>query len=200
MKINSGILRNTLFFFLVLGLFAILNLLLHEFGHCVTIEAVRGECEGIYVFPGVKIWPWEERGNPYKGLWDNKIALTQYEKLAPTEKANGLNSLMGSGSVAVASLLALAGLYVFHPKGWVRFPLLAQSMMFLDLLLYTILPRWFGRPHFFFIGGDSPEPLEGAIQMGIPETFFIACVLLYSALMITGLIRYIWRGMKSQTK
>jgi hypothetical protein len=69
--------------------------------------------------------------------------------------------------------------------------------MFLDLLFYTILPRWFGLRHFFFIGGDYPEPLDGAIQMGIPESRFIAGILIYSALMIAGCLRYVLREMRT---
>jgi hypothetical protein len=71
---------------------------------------------------------------------------------------------------------------------------IAQSLMFLDLLFYVILPRWFGLRHLFFIGGDSPEPLNGAIKMGINESIFIAGVLVYSSLMAAGCARYIWQS------
>lgn len=187
---------NSLIFLLVLGLIALVNLLVHEFGHCITINKVGGQCEGVYVMPGFKIWPLTAFGDQFIGVWDNAIGRARYNELAPTVQENGLASVMGSGSVAALSLLALIGLYIFQPQGWARFPLLAQSLMFLDLLFYVILPRWFGLRHFFFIGGDSPEPLEGAINMGIDESTFIAGVLIYSALMTGGCARYAWQSIR----
>ena len=187
---------NILIFVLVLGLFAVLNTFVHELGHCFTIDSVGGECEGVYVMPRTKVWPLAEFGQPYPDAWDDYIGLTVYAKAAPTEQASGFVSLMGSGSVAALSLLALFGLYIFRPQGWIRFPLLAQSFMFLDLLFYTILPHWFGLRHFFFIGGDTPEPLNGAIKMGIPGSTFIVGVLIYSALMLVGSLAYVWQSAK----
>jgi hypothetical protein len=186
--------KNILVFVLVLGLFAVINLIVHELGHCYTIDAVGVKCDGVYVMPGVKIWPLAGFGQPYPDPWEKNIGLTLYAQSAPTEQASGFVSLMGSGLVAVLSLLALFGLFIFRPQGWVRFPLLAQSLMFLDLLFYTILPHWFGLRHFFFIGGDSPEPLNGGIKMGIPESMFIAGVLIYSGLMIVGCLAYAWQS------
>ena len=195
MKINRNILRNILVFILVLGLVALFNLLLHEFGHCITMDAVGGDCDGVYVTPGIKVWPLKGLGQRYSGSWNNYFGLTHFSQSAPNEWTDGLVFLMGSGAVAVLSLLALVVLYAFRPKGWVRFPLLAQSLMFLDLLFYTILPRWFGLRHFFFIGGDYPEPLDGAIQMGIPESTFITGFLVYSVLMTAVCLRYVLREM-----
>lgn len=186
---------NILIFVLILGLFVVINTFVHEFGHCFTMDAVGGKCDSIYVMPGVRIWPLITFGQPSSG-WDNFIALTSYAQGAATDRANGLVSLMGSGSVALLSLLSLVGLYVFRPQGWLRFPLLAQSFMFLDLLFYTILPRWFGLRHMFFIGGDTPEPLNGAIRMGIPESTFIAGVLIYSAFMLVGCLGYVWKSVQ----
>jgi hypothetical protein len=186
--------RSTLVFLLVLGLITLTNVLVHEFGHCLTINAVGGKCEGVYVMPGVRAWPLTAFGEPYSGAWGKAIGRVSYDQGAPTLQADGLASVMGSGSVAALSLLALVGLYIFHPRGWARFPLLAQSLMFLDLLFYVILPHWFGLRHLFFIGGASPEPLNGAINMGIRESVFIAGVLIYSALMTAGCAGYIWQS------
>lgn len=188
--------RNILVFVLVLGLFAVINILVHELGHCFTIDAVGGKCDGIYVMPGVKVWPLTALGQPYPDQWEKFIALTFYSKFAPTERRRGLVFLMGSSSTAILSLLALIGLYIFRPQNWLRFPLLAQSFMFLDLLFYTTLPHWFGLRHLFFIGGDTPEPLNGAIKMGVPEPMFIAGVLIYSGLMIVGCLAYVWQSVQ----
>lgn len=187
---------NILIFVLVLGLFVVVNTFVHEFGHCLTIDAVGGECDGVYLMPGVRVWPLTAFGQPYPYAWDNYIGLTVYAQAAPTDQARGLVSVMGSGSVAIISLLALVGLYVFRPQGWLRFPLLAQSFMFPDLLFYTILPHWFGLRHLFFIGGDTPEPLNGAIKMGISESAFITAVLVYSAFMLVGCLGYVWKSVQ----
>jgi hypothetical protein len=187
---------NILIFVLVLALFALINLFVHEMGHCLTMDAVGGECGGVYVMPGVKVWPLTEFGQPYSHQWGDLFGRAVYAEPAPTDAADGFVSLMGSGSVAALSLLALFGLFIFQPRGRGQFPLVAQSLMFLDLLFYTILPHWFGLRHFFIFGGDSPEPLEGALQMGIPETFFIVTVLVYSGLMLVGCIAYIVQSSK----
>jgi len=185
--------RSTLVFLIVLGLVAVLNLLIHEFGHCITLDKVGGKCEGVYVYPGVKIWPLSEWADEYPRTWRGWVGLANPAQSAPSESVDGLVSLMGSGSTAIVSFVALLGLYAFRPKRGMRTLLLAQSVMFIDLLTYTILPRWFGLPHFFFIGGTSPEPLDGAVQMGISESTFIAAVLIFSLLMTMGVIRYVSR-------
>ncbi len=191
-----NVFRNILVFLLVLVVFAAINLLVHELGHCYTINAVGGKCEGVYVIPGVKVWPLTGFGQHYPNAWKGFVGLTVYAKAAPTDQASGFVALMGSGSVAALSLLALFLLYIFFPRGWVQFPLLAQSLMFLDLLFYTILPRWFGLPHFFFIGGTSPEPLDGAVKMGVPESMFLWGVLIFSGLMLAGCIGYLVQSAK----
>lgn len=73
-----------------------------------------------------------------------------------------------------------------------RLGLFIQSWMFLDLLTYTILPEWFGLRHFFFIGGSTPEPLDGTAQMGIARETFIAFVLVFSALMTLGCLAAVY--------
>jgi hypothetical protein len=196
MEVSMKAFWNTLVFLIVLIVFAAINLVVHELGHCYTINAVGGKCGGVYVTPGVRIWPLKEFGQHYPNTWKNFIGLTIYDQAAPTDQASGFVALMGSGSVAALSLLALFVLNIFFPRGWVRFPLLAQSLMFFDLLLYTILPHWFGLPHFFFIGGTSPEPLEGAIKMGIPESMFIWGVLIFSGLMLAGCLGYLVQSAK----
>jgi hypothetical protein len=191
----SEIIRSSLVFLLVLGLVAVINLLVHELGHCLTMNAVGSECEAIYVHPGIKIFPLNEIGQKYGDEWpQGAVGATVYASAAPSEWTRGLVGLMGSGSVAVLSLLVLLGLYLFRPRGGWRSLLVAQSIMFLDLLTYTILPRWFGMPHFFVAGGRDPEPLDGAIRMGISESVFITAVLVFSLLMTAGLIRFIARN------
>jgi hypothetical protein len=178
----------------VIGLMAV-NLLVHEFGHCITLNAMTGGCEGVYVAPGIKVWPLAGFGARYEGDWGVNVGLTQFypDKLAPTQWHDGLVSLVGSGSTAVLSLLALVSLWIFQPRGWAEHLLMIQSLAFGDLLTYTILPGLFGLPHFFFFGGKYAEPLEGAVEMGFQRGVFINGVLIFSGLMLIGWAAYAWR-------
>jgi membrane-associated protease RseP (regulator of RpoE activity) len=82
--------RNILIFVLVLGVFALINLIVHELGHCYTIDAVGGKCEGVYVMPGFKVWPLTSFGQSYPHEWKNLLALTKPSH--PTDKASGFVS------------------------------------------------------------------------------------------------------------
>ena len=107
---------NPSIFFIILGLLVVLNMIVHELGHCFTIDAVGGKCEGVYFMPGVQVWPLTALGQPYPDPWGNDLALTVYEEGASTEQGRGLVSFMGSGSVALLSPLALLALYIFRPR------------------------------------------------------------------------------------
>ena len=54
--------------------------------------------------------------------------------------------------------LALDGLWLFRPLGWLRLLLIAQALMFADLLLYCTPPEFLGLPHYLVFGGSSTEP------------------------------------------
>ena len=103
---------------------------------------------------------------------------------------------MGSGSTALLSLIALLTLWIMEPRGWWRILLLVQSLFFGDLLFYTILPEWFNLRHFFFAGGNYPEPLEGAVKMGFARGDVIMSVLVFSGVMFVGWLGYVWRSAK----
>jgi hypothetical protein len=173
----------------------LVNLLVHEFAHCITMNSISDGCEGVYVFPGRKVWPLSGFGETYQGDWENYIGLANYypDRLAPTRPLDGFVSLVGSGSTAILSLIALMTLWLLRPQGWVERLLLIQSLAFGDILTYTILPGYFGLPHFFFFGGLYAEPLEGAISMGIDRNSFVVGVLVFSALMFAGWLLYLSR-------
>jgi hypothetical protein len=179
----------------IIGLMAV-NLLVHESGHCIAMNIITGGCEGIYVAPGYKVWPLAGFGERYNESWDGYIGLTHYypDKLAPTRWHAGLVSVMGSGSTAVLSLIALLSLWVFQPHGWVEHLLMIQALTFGDLFTYTILPGLFGLPHFLFFGGRYAEPLEGALKMGFDRSDFMTGVLVFSGLMFIGWLAYAWRS------
>ena len=188
---------NRLLRILMLGLMALglsaFNLLLHEFGHCLTMERLDGTCEGIYLPPGIKVWPLADFGAEYGYLWDGYAALTVYgpDWAQLTDAEYGLTMLMGSGTPALLALFALLSLYILRPSGRMEKLLMLQALFFGDMLLYVILPEWFGLRHFFFVGGATPEPLDGAVLMGFERGGFIAGVLVFSALMSAGWIGYL---------
>lgn len=179
--------------FLIFCMVLFFNLLAHEFGHCLTMNAVGGGCSGVYILPGIQVWPPGEFGQAYLAPWPGYIGMAVYSDMPPSMWHSGLVSLLGSGSTALLSMLALVALWMFHLPKWARWPLFFQSWMFLDLLTYTILPEWFGLQHFFFIGGYTPEPLDGAAQMGLAQEIFIALVLVFSALMTAGALAALYQ-------
>ena len=69
--------------------------------------------------------------------------------------------------------------------------LIAQSLMFLDMLTYVTLPAFLGLPHYLVLGGSKPEPVDNAALLGCPRWAFIAGVVLISAAMTWGLIAYL---------
>lgn len=181
--------------FVAVAVIAVLNLLIHEFGHCITVDHVGGKCEGVYVPPGMKVWPPSGVGDPYPypDKWNNAMGMALYDESAPTAETRGFVSFMGSGSTAILSLIALLALWILEPRGWGRNLLMIQSLFFGDLLFYTILPEWFGLRHFFLVGGDYPEPLEGAVRMGFERGHVIIGVLIFSGVMFTGWLAYVWK-------
>jgi hypothetical protein len=191
MKSWMHILRSGILLTFAVMILAFLNLLIHEFGHCITMNKVEGICEGVYILPGIKVWPLSDFGESYQGDWSDRIGVASYAEVPQGKFERGLVSFMGSGSIAFVSTIALIALWVFKPKGWGQNLLLIQAIFFGDILLYTILPEWFDLQHFFFIGGAYPEPLEGAMAMGISKNIFIAGVLIYSVFMMAGWLMYI---------
>ena len=69
------------------------------------MDAVGGRCGGVFVLPGVQVWPLSEFGTPAEEPWDNYFGRTVYAEPAPGPFEEGLVSLMGSGSVALISTL-----------------------------------------------------------------------------------------------
>ncbi|MEW6030511.1 MAG: hypothetical protein AB1554_13655 [Chloroflexota bacterium] len=185
-------------FLLLLAVIVIfgINFLVHEFGHCITMDLAGGKCEGVYAPPGVKLWPLDGLGDPYPYPedWDNSMGRTVYDEVPPMQKARGFVSFAGSGSTALLSFVAMLALWILEPRGWGRTLLMIEALFFGDLLFYTILPEWFGLRHLFLWGGDYPEPLEGAVSMGFEREDVIATVLAFSAAMFLAWLGYALRS------
>ncbi len=182
--------HTSLRFALILALTALIGLLVHETGHGLTAAALGGRFTGLYVWPGVEVWP--HPGASFNGKWDGQIGVATYLPGADWEADDwryGLVSLMGSGTNFLLAALALGCLWAFRPRGRVRLWLLAETWMFLDLTTYTFFPA-FGLRHFIFVGGTSAEPLEGALRLGIPAGVFVTLVVAASAAMGWGAVQW----------
>jgi hypothetical protein len=184
-----------LVFFLTLALVWTASLLLHELGHGLTAQALGGKVVRLRVWPGIEVWP--SPGQPVEGEWGTAIARLAYttgQGWAGEGWQDGVVSLMGSGTNLLLAALALGSLWLFRPRGWLRLLLIAQALMFADLLLYCTLPEFLGLPHYLVFGGSSTEPVDGAASLGCPRWAFILLAVLVSGLMIWGLVAYLKRN------
>lgn len=165
-----------LVFLVLLILVSILALFMHEFGHGWTATLLGGEFLSVYVYPGIQVWP--EFGVPFSGEWEGYAGLMYYNYGPHWESGGwqtGLVSLMGSGTNLMFSFIALLALWAFQPRGLMKWILAAEGLMYMDIFLYTFATLAGGR-HLIFVGGEQPEPLLGAMEMGIPRDAFLAAV------------------------
>jgi hypothetical protein len=167
----------------------ILASVIHEVAHGLTAEIVGGSCLWICVWPGVELYP--HPGQRYEGEWGTSIAKTAYAITADwADWQDGLVLLAGSGVNLLLAALALGSLWLFRPRGWLRYPLMAETLMIEDILLYAVLPELFGLRHYLFFGGSKPEPVNGAELLGCPRPIFVVSVVAVSALMMWALVAY----------
>jgi hypothetical protein len=170
------------------------SLVLHELGHGLTAQALGGDFAWLCVWPGIEVWP--SPGKPVEGEWGTaimRLAYTTGPGWGSDSWQDGVVSLMGSGTNLLLAAVALGSLWLFRPQGWLRLLLMAQALMFADLLLYCTLPEFLGLPHYLVFGGSSTEPVDGAEALGCPRAVFIALTVLLSALMTWALVAYLRR-------
>jgi hypothetical protein len=152
----------------------------------------------MFVWPGTQVWPISDFGAEFgKGEWGGALGRATTECRGVREDVvwqSGLIKLMGSGTNMILATLSLIGLWMFHPGGWLRYFLVAEALLFGDILLYTILPEWFDLPHFFFVGGESPEPLDGAALLGWSRPGFIMTILLLSMVLSAAWLGFVLLG------
>lgn len=180
-------------FLITLVLVWIAASIIHEAAHGLTAEVLGGTCLWVCVWPGVQLYP--HLGQLYEGEWGTSIAKTAYA--VPPNWADwqdGLVLLMGSGANLLLAALALGSLWLFRPRGWLRYPLIAETLMVEDILLYVLLPELFGLRHYVIYGGSKPEPVNGAELLGCPRPLFVALIVVISALLIWGLVAYLRRS------
>ena len=185
-------LRRIAVFLVTLLLVWIVSSVIHEVAHGLTVEIVGGKLLWISVWPGVQIYP--QPGQPYEGEWGTSIAKTAYAITADwADWQDGLVLLMGSGVNLLLAALALGGLWLFRPRGWLRTLLISETLMIEDILLYVLLPELFGLRHYVIYGGSTPEPVNGAELLGCPRPVFVALIVAVSALMAWASIAYLRR-------
>jgi len=166
---------------------AIVGLVVHELGHGSTAQFLGGTFRGLYVWPGIQIWP--SFGEQFQGEWQGFVGVVSYsygEDWLQDGWQVGLVQLMGSGANLILAILSLSALWAIRPRKWIRLFLLAEAFVFTDMLFYTFLPL-IGLRHWFFFGGDSAEPLLGATKLGIQTWLFLLLVVIVSGLMIKSI-------------
>ena len=151
--------------------------IVHEGGHVAAGAAVGRVLREIAVLPGLRLYPavgWTE--------WDGWIArVIQIKPTNESPRADGFVDVMGAGSTALVAYVAAALAWWQRPRGpWLFFTLVVLAVFGGDLLAYGTLPR-LGLRHALFIGGESPEPRDGALALGIPGWAFDSFLAVHAA-------------------
>lgn len=185
----------TLYLLLILSL-AIISLLVHEMAHGLTTVGLGGRLESLYVYPGIQVWP--NLGERFPFEWGNLMGMARLAY--PPEWDSyawqvGLIALMGSGANFILGSLALIGLWIFHPKGWLRKLLLLEALVFWDLPFYAFFPL-LGWRHFIFFGGYTPEPLDGLRILGFPDWISLELIFIACFLWLVGYLLYLRRPVR----
>ncbi|UCC33910.1 MAG: hypothetical protein JSW53_02600 [Candidatus Bathyarchaeota archaeon] len=138
--------------------------LIHELGHAVWGAAVGGRLTYMQIaffelYPRPSIVP------------QFRLGYAVVEGLS-TEFASGLMSLGGSMTTNIASWLIALVLRKASLDHRMETVLKISGLLgLLDLPLYVIFPQ-IGLRHWVILGGDQPEPLTGARNMGVPDAAF----------------------------
>jgi hypothetical protein len=100
---------------------------------------------------------------------------------------------MGSGSTLLVSFAAHGLMWRLRPTRLLpRYSLIALSLFYLDIVSYTLTGQ-LGMRRAIVVGRAmvSPEPLNGALRLGIPMGVFNAFNVLILIALSYGLIRYV---------
>lgn len=169
----------------VVGCFvgAIGGMFIHEGGHGLVAWWNGARILEIGVMPGIVVYPsckWVK--------WGGWVAYIRHTSLPVSQM--GWVSLAGSGSTMLVSyvLVWLMGWRRILP--WGRIVMWCVAMIFAwDILGYSIFTQLGGR-HFWWIGGTSPEPLNGFRKICSATWLYVVLMVLH-ALCFHGLA--LWR-------
>jgi hypothetical protein len=161
---------------LLAAVIALLGLAIHEAGHAATAVLCGGQVTKIQLLT-LQIWPairWADWDGMFGGIW-----FTGADQ-------RGLILLMGSGTTALLGLCAAIMLQIAAPRSFFRKVCLTAAVLLpLDILSYSIFPA-LGWRHWILFGGYGIEPLEGALEMGIPRAVY------YIGLAVYAFVCYGW--------
>lgn len=152
---------------------AILGIILHEAAHTIAILFFGGKIEAIILSPYIQIYP-EIRFLPFNNHMGDVIHTPQL-----SDNAEGLIALSGSG---LTGFIALWGLFLIQKISLKKSVRIVTTIMFLifawDIISYSILPN-IGLLHWGFIGGETAEPLIGALLLGINWYLYFGLLSIY---------------------
>src|SRR5574341_459947 len=175
----------------ILAILWVFGIILHEMGHGLTAMLFGGTIGAIYLYPGFEIYPHFAQ-TIYQPGYHYFGSITFGRPGGFEDWQDGWITLMGSGSTLLVSFAAHGLLWRLKPVRLPpRYTLIALSLFYLDMVSYTLTGP-LGLPRAIVLGRSavSPEPLDGAVRLGIsPEVFIlfniaILVVLTYSLICI----------------
>jgi hypothetical protein len=170
---------------LILILFLI-RLVIHEAGHILTALIFKAKITNIIIMPGLRLYP-----NFEWLAWQGMGGAVDYSLENGTPFKSGLITLMGSGLPAIIGYLIMLMLFIMRIKRSRQIALLLLSLIcFWDIIAYSILPE-FGLRHWIIIGGKKPEPMMGAIYLGLNYSQYQLCLMLHVLLSNVLVILYL---------
>ena len=179
----------------IVPLFLLSSILLHESGHALTAYILGVENLAIRIWPGITLF---STFADYEYLMLAKspmagVASTELFFLPDTfsRMDSGLCMLMGSGITFVISLICLIWYSAYRPSGIQKACCIAGMLLVYDAFTYVIFPTVFGVRHLIVIGRDKPEPLIALEYLGVGTTAVsvIICCLI-AQVVVTGWLLY----------
>lgn len=159
---------------LVIVLFIPLGLLMalvHESGHAMWGISAGGTLDYMKI-AYLEIYPRLAISHPFC------LGLTRVGGLTYGSAAYGLMLLGGSMTTHIASWILGIGLLARRLESRLRVALKTLGLFgVVDLPFYIVFPQ-VGLEHWVFLGGNEPEPLNGARMIGMPDPAFYLVVAL----------------------
>jgi hypothetical protein len=180
--------RKILVYLITFCAIALLRLLAHELGHLLSVIIIGGKINLIAIMPGIRLYP--TLGLQTWGGWG---AIIDYSLNNGTPSQAGFIAFIGSGATAILGYGAIAVLLARKPHGLAQFAWLTAALLFVwDIIAYSIFPE-LGLRHWILIGQRVPEPLIGALYMGVPFKTYQIGLTLHSLISNGSILYYLFR-------
>ncbi|MCB2153285.1 M50 family metallopeptidase [bacterium] len=165
----------------------------HEFGHGATAILLGGRIDHIWLFPGIELFP--DLGFSLIDEFPCNLGGCGISGLNADWKVS-VESLMGSGCTLIAAYLIILWPFL-REAHWSTCLTITFSLPFAwDIILYSTLPLA-GLRHAVFLGGEVPEPLIAARDLGVSYWVYFSALIFHVLLFHTLLVR-VWRKKKIQ--